>query len=461
MLYQQLATDIIKGIGGVENVESIVHCATRLRFKLYDTSKASKDDVNALVGVITVVESGGQFQVIIGNHVSEVFNAIQAGMGGKVATEPVKKKEKEGIFSKFIDLISGIIVPLLGVMAASGLLKGILALSVAAGWMVPGSGTYQLLFAGSDALFYFFPLALGYTAGLKFRGSPFVTMAIGGALVHPTIVAAFNAAQSADFEALTFFGMPITFINYASSVMPIIFSAWVSCKLELVFNHFIPSAVKNFFTPLLCITITVPLTFLAIGPVITHASQFLAQGYELLYSVNPVVAGFIVGGTRQIFVIFGLHWGLVPISLNNIAVMGFDSMLPLLVPGVLAQAGSALGVFLMTRDRKFKAIAGSAFIVALFGITEPAIYGVNLPKKRPFIFGCFAAGIGAAIIGYFQARVYSIGLPSILVFLQMIPPTGVDITLWVAVFASILSIVLATLLTVMFGQVNGKSDSKG
>lgn len=463
MSYQQLAADIIKGAGGAENVESVVHCATRLRFKLYDHSKASKDDVNGLDGVMAAVESGGQFQVVIGNHVSQVLNAVKAGMGGTVAAEPVEKKGKEGILSTFIDLISGIFTPLLGVMAASGILKGILALSVAAGWMTTGSGTYQLLFAGSDALFFFFPLALGYTAGVKFKGSPFVTMAIGGALVHPTMIAAFNAAQAADFEALTFLGAPITFMNYASSVMPIIFAAWVSCKLEPIFNRLLPSAVKNFFTPLMCIMVTVPLTFLAIGPAATHASNFLAHGYELLYSASPVIAGLVMGAGWQIFVIFGLHWGFVPVLLNNMAVMGSDSMMPLLVPAVLAQAGAALGVFLMTRDLKLKGIAGSAFTAGLFGITEPAIYGVNLPKKRPFIFACIAGAIGAAIIGYFHARVYSFAMPSMLIFPQLIPPTGVDITLWATVFAAVLSIVLATLLTVMFGQVNGakKSESKG
>ena len=340
-------------------------------------------------------------------------------------------------------------------------MKGILALAVAAGWMTPSSGTYQLLFAGSDALFYFFPIALGYTAGVKFKGNPFVTMAIGGALVHPSMIAAFGASQAADYEALTFLGMPITFMNYASSVVPIIFAAWVSCKLEPVFDKVLPGAVKNFFTPLLCIMVTVPLTFLAIGPAATNASQFLAHGYELIYSASPVVAGLIMGAGWQIFVIFGLHWGFVPILLNNLAVMGSDSMIPLLLPAVLAQAGAALGVFLVTRDSKLKAISGSAFTAGLFGITEPAIYGVNLPKKRPFVFGCVAGAIGAAIIGYFQVRIYSFALPSILVFPQFIPPTGVDMTLWVTVFASIFSIVLATVLTVMFGRVNGeKAKSK-
>jgi len=457
MAYKQLATDIIKSVGGAENVESVVHCATRLRFKLIDHSKADKETAKDLDGVITAIESGGQFQVIIGSHVNQVFSVVKSVMeeGETAAAEPVEKKGKDGILNIFIDIISGIFTPLIGVMAASGILKGFLALAVAVDWVTPESGTYQVLFAGSDALFYFFPLALGYTAGVKFKGNPFVTLAIGGALVHPTMMAAFNAAQGAEHQVLTFLNIPITFMNYSSSVIPIIFAAWVACKLEPIFNKLLPGAIRNFFTPLLCIMVTVPLTFLVIGPAATSASQFLAHGYELLYSVSPIVAGLIMGACWQILVIFGLHWGFVPILLNNMAIMGSDSMMPLLVPAVLAQAGAALGVFLATKDMKLKAIAGSACTAGIFGITEPAIYAVNLPKKRPFAFGCFSGAIGAAIIGYFQVRVYSFSMPSMLIFPQIIPPTGIDITLWVSVFACLLSVVLATLLTVLFGQVNG------
>lgn len=344
-------------------------------------------------------------------------------------------------------------------MAASGILKGILALSVAAGWMTPDTGTYQLLFAGSDALFFFFPVALGYTAGQKFGGSPFVTMAIGGALVHPTMIAAFNASQAADFTGMTFMGIPITFMNYASSVIPIIFAAWISCKLEPVFNRIFPAAVKNFFTPLMCIMVTVPLTFLAIGPAATTVSQALAHGYELLYALSPIVAGLVMGAGWQIFVIFGLHWGFVPLLINNLTVMGSDTMLPLLAPAVLAQAGAALGVFLATKDLKLKSIAGSSFTAGLVGITEPAIYGVNLPKKRPFVFGCIAGALGAAVIGFFNVKVFSFAMPGVLFFPQVIPPTGVDITLWVTIFASLFSIVMAASMTYFFGQVN-KSDEE-
>jgi beta-glucoside PTS system EIICBA component len=458
MAYEQLATEIIKRVGGRENVASLVHCATRLRFKLNDNSKADRESMKDLDGVIAAVESGGQFQVVIGNHVGQVFKAVNAALGGIDASASIEKKEKDGILGMFIDVISGIFTPLLGVMAASGILKGILALSVAAGWMTSDTGTYQLLFAGSDALFFFFPIALGYTAGVKFNGNPFVTMVIGGALVHPTMIAAFNASQAADYTGLTFWGIPITFMSYASSVMPIIFAALISCKLEPIFERIFPSAVRNFFTPLLCIMVTVPLTFLVIGPAATSVSQFLAHTYELIYSISPVIAGLVMGACWQIFVIFGLHWGFVPVLINNLTVMGSDTLLPLLAPAVLGQAGAALGVFFATKDLKLKSIAGSSFTAGLVGITEPAIYGVNLPKKRPFVFGCIAGALGAAVIGYFNVHVYSFAMPGVLFFPQIIPPTGVDITLWVTIFASLFSIVMAAAMTYFFGQVN-KTDS--
>lgn len=453
MAYEQLAAEIIEGVGGSDNIVSLIHCATRLRFKLKDHEKAHRDALKTNPGVITVVESGGQFQVVIGNHVGDVFTALQNSMSGRTGepSEGTQKSSNDSILARFIDVISGIFTPLLGIMAASGILKGLLALLVACGWLATDTGTYKILFAGSDALFYFFPIILGYTAGVKFGGNPFVTMVIGGALVYPDMTAAFHASQAAGAAPILFLGIPVILMNYTSSVIPIIFSSWVSSRLELFFNRMLHSSVRNFFTPLLCIIVVVPLTFLVIGPVATWLSQLLAHAYELIYGVSPVIAGLVMGACWQIFVIFGLHWGFVPIMINNLSVLGSDSMLPLLIPAVLAQAGAALGIFLRTRDTKLKTLAGSCFLSGLFGITEPAIYGINLPHKRPFIFGCIGGAIGAAIIGFYQTRIYSFGLPSILTFPQLIPASGINVSVWAAVIASVVAIVLAATLTFLFG----------
>ena len=451
MAYEKLAADIIEGIGGSDNVVSVVHCATRLRFKLQTHSKAKVAELKNNPEIIMVVESGGQFQVVIGNHVGDVFNAVQDALGSLNTNKSEPEEGKGNIFNSFIDIVSSIFTPLLGMMAASGILKGLLALSIAFNWLTPTDGTYQILFAIGDALFYFFPIVLGYTAAKKFGGSPFVSMAIGGALVHPTMMAAFQASQAPAAEALTFLGMPVTFLNYSSSVIPIIIAAWAASKLEKLFNGFLPSAVRNFFTPLFCIIIVGAATFLLIGPAATTLSVALASGYEWLYQANSVLAGLVMGAGWQVFVIFGLHWGFVPLIINNFSAFGSDTMMPLLIPAVLGQAGATLGILLKTKDAKLKTIAGSAFTAGLFGITEPAVYGVTLPRKKAFVFGCMGGAIGAAIIGYFNARAYSFGLPSILSFPQLIPVTGIDTSVWAAVIGSVIAIVFAAAATFLFG----------
>lgn len=453
MQYTTVASEILAGVGGKSNINSVVHCATRLRFKLKDSSRADAQALKKNPGVIMVVESGGQFQVVIGNHVSEVYKAVlqQAGLSDLEENGPLKSNQKEGLLSHCIDIISGIFTPLLGVMAASGILKGFLALSLVCGWLQPTSGSYIILFAASDSLFYFFPLVLGYTAGKKFGGNPFITMAIGGALVHPLMLAAFNTAEQPGAEVVYFLGIPVTFINYTSSVIPIILAAWVSCQLEKGFNRVLHSSIKNFFTPLLCLAITVPATFLLIGPLATWLSHLLATGFQMIYSAAPPVAGGVLAGIWQICVIFGLHWGLVPLMINNLSVLGYDTMAPLLLPAVMGQVGATLGVFLRTRDTKMKALAGSAFTAGIFGITEPAVYGVTLPSKKPFVFGCIGGAIGGVVVGYSQAHIYSFGLVSIFSFAQIIPASGIDATVWGAIIGTLTALIFAAISTYFFG----------
>ncbi|MCS2172889.1 PTS beta-glucoside transporter subunit IIABC [Scandinavium sp. TWS1a] len=451
MQYQEIARDILAQIGGRENIVNLVHCATRLRFKLKEGKRANAEVLKKNPDIIMVVESGGQFQVVIGNHVHDVYNAVcdEAGISDETVAPPTA--EKTNPLNKLIDIISGIFTPFLGVMAASGILKGLLSLAVVCGWLAPNSGTYTLWFAASDSLFYFFPLVLGYTAGKKFGGSPFLTMAIGGALAHPLVIQAFQASHQAGATTEHFLGIPITFINYSASVIPIIFAAWVSCWLEKRFNKIFPSAVRNFFTPLFCLAITVPLTFLLIGPAAIWLSQLLAQAYQAIYVFMPWLAGAVIGGIWQVCVIFGLHWGLVPLMINNLSVLGHDTLAPLLLPAVTGQVGSTLGVLLRTRDKKMKVLAGSAFTAGIFGITEPAVYGVTLPNRRPFIFGCISGAVGGAIVGLCHSSVYSFGLVSVFTFAQIIPSAGVDFTVWGAIIGTAVSMVLACAMTCISG----------
>lgn len=458
MEYQALAQDILRDVGGKENIVSLIHCATRLRFKLKNSKKADAEALKKNPGVIMVVESGGQFQVVIGNHVHAVWLAVckEAGISDDAPVAAEEQGEKSNVLMRLIDIVSGIFTPIIAILAASGILRGLLALTVACGWISTDSGTYKLWFAAGDALFYFFPLVLGYTAGKKFGGNPFITMIIGGALVHPLAIEAFTASQQAGGTADTFLGIPLVWFNYGSSVIPIIFAAWVSCWLEKQSSKLLPDAMKNFFAPLICLIVTVPLTFLVIGPVATWLSQMLASGYQWIYLMAPWLAGAAMGALWQVCVIFGLHWALVPLSINNLAVTGADSMLPMLLAAVMGQVGAALGVFLRTRDAHQKTVSGSAVVAAIFGITEPAVYGVNLPLHRPFIFGCVAGAVGGAVAGLSGAHVYSFGFANVFTVAQMIPPGGVDMTLWGGIAGGLLALLLALGLTLVAGMPGRK-----
>ncbi|HCG4823314.1 TPA: PTS glucose transporter subunit IIA [Salmonella enterica subsp. enterica serovar Typhi str. AG3] len=455
MKYQSLAEFIINGVGGRENIKSVSHCATRLRFELISNTNANKKELHDHADVIMVVESGGQLQIVIGNNVSEVFQAIEAlGATDKLLPDNVEDngdKSKENLFSRLVNVVSGIFTPFLGVLAASGILKGLLALSVVCGVMSESSGAFKIFSAAGDALFYFFPLVLGYTAGKRFGGSPFLSMVIGGALMHPSMISAFDAQLQLGGTSDTFFGIPITYINYAGSVIPVIFASWLSSLVEKNCNKILPSAVKNLFTPFIALAVVVPFSFLLIGPIATWLSESMANAFLAAYEFAPAVAGIIMGALWQVCVMFGLHWGLVPVMLNNVTVLGHDIMQPLLVPAVVGQLGAALGVFLKTKDPKLKTLSGSAVSAAIFGITEPAVYGVNLPNRKPFIFGCIAGAIGGMIVGSFHGSIYSFGLTSFFTLAQMIPPTGMDMTVWGAIIGTLVSLILSTVLTLFFG----------
>ncbi len=445
MQYQQLADEIIDGVGGKNNIHSVMHCATRLRFKLKDSRKANTAALKQNPGVIMVVESGGQYQVVIGNNVGEVYRLLGTENGPSDGADA----SKENLFARFIDLVSGIFTPFIGVMIASGIIKGLLALMLVLGVMHQESGSYKVLFVASDGLFYFLPILLGFSAGKKFGGNPFISMAIAAALVHPQIMAVVESQKLG--QSLNFFGIPLEILNYSYSVIPIIFAAWVASLIERVVHPRSPSAVRNFTTPLICLLLAVPLTFLIIGPAATWLSRWLAEGYVWIYSLSPTVAGAFMGAIWQICVIFGLHWGLVPVMLNNLATFGQDTLVPLLLPAVMGQAGATLGVMLKSRDLKLKAIAGSAFTASIFGITEPAVYGVTLPHRRPFIFGCIGGALGAAILGYFHTTIYSFGFASIFTFLQIVPPTGIDASVWAAFVGSAVALIFAAVTTYGFG----------
>ncbi len=394
--YDELAKAIIKEVGGKENVISLVHCATRLRFKLKDKTKANKSKLEQLNGVITVVESSGQYQVVIGNAVGDVYKTIMSITG--LSTETIDDNdanEKKNFVNVAIDVISAIFTPMLSVMCGSGILKGLLMLFTTMGWLTETDGTYRILYAACDSVFYFLPIVLAFTAAKKFKANQFIAVAIAGALVYPDMSAMYSAG-----EAVNFLGIPVVLMSYSSTVVPIILSVFVLAKFEQFLNKRLPVVCKNFITPTLCLAVIVPITFLAFGPIGNTIGNSLAAAYSYMYNLNPTIAGGILGAFWPIFIIFGVHWGFVPIVTNNLAVYGRDTLFTITGPVNFAQSGASFGVFLKTKDKNLKAISGSAALSGLFGITEPAVYGVTLKYKKPFIIASIGSGIAGAIVGY-------------------------------------------------------------
>ncbi|WP_338706354.1 beta-glucoside-specific PTS transporter subunit IIABC [Paenibacillus amylolyticus] len=463
--YDQLAKDILARVGGRENVNSVFHCVTRLRFKLKNESVAKTEELKNLPGVITVMQSGGQYQVVIGNEVPDVYKAVvKVGnfpSEGQVEEETDNSGKKVGLFSRFIDMISGVFTPLLGLLAATGMIKGFNEMFVAFGWITQDSGTYQLLKATGDCLFYFFPIFLGYTAIKKFGGSPFLGMAIGASLVYPTL----GGLKAGDplytlftgtlFESpihITFLGMPVILMDYASSVIPIIIATFVAVKLERFFKNVIPKVVSTFLVPFFTLLVIVPATFLVIGPISTWAGQLIGAGATNIYELSPIVTGLIIGGLWQVFVLFGLHWGLVPVALLNLSTSGADPVIAMSFAASFAQIGAVLAVLLKTKNTKIKTLSVPAFISGIFGVTEPAIYGVTLPLKKPFIMSCIAGGIGGGILGYAGSKIYMIGGLGVFGYPTFInKETGLDFAFYMAIVASLIAFVLGFVLTYVVG----------
>ncbi|MFC0271721.1 beta-glucoside-specific PTS transporter subunit IIABC [Metabacillus herbersteinensis] len=476
MKYEQLAREIIENVGGNENVNSVVHCITRLRFQLKDEGKAKTEVLKNMDGVVTVMKSAGQYQVVIGNHVPDVYKAV-IDLGGVQTQAPKEAGDTKGkgLFNSFIDIISSIFTPILGVLAATGMIKGFNALFVSLGWLDNTSGTYQLLNVVGDSLFHFFPIFLGYTAIKKFGGSPFIGMAIGASLVYPSLsgltageplYTLFTGTIVESPIHITFLGIPVILMSYASSVIPIIIAAYFGARVENWLKSVIPDVIKTFVVPFLTLLFVVPITFIVIGPIATWAGQLLGQATVSIYSLSPIIAGALLGALWQVFVIFGLHWGLIPVAINNLTTMGEDPILAMIFAASFAQVGAVLAVWIKTKQQKLKTLSIPAFISGIFGVTEPAIYGITLPLKKPFIMSCIAGGVGGAIPGLFGTKSYMIGGLGIFGIPSFIHPTeGITLVFWGAIIAIIVAFILGFLLTYLFGmgkrQETTQSESKG
>lgn len=404
--YNQLAKEIVAKVGGEENVISLTHCVTRLRFKLKDEAKADTDGLSKTKGVIKVLQAGGQYQVVIGNDVADAYNAIlsttkikaageEGASAAKSAANPGKKKSVLG--DTFVGIVSGIFMPFMGAFTAAGLIKGFLVLFTTLGVLDKEATTYTILYAAGDGVFYFLPIFLAYTAGKTFGAKPFVSMAIACALVYPNIVA-LNGA-----EGVTFMGIPVQMISYTSSVLPIIAICFVQAQLEKVLYKYIPKIISGMLVPLIAVLVLVPVGFIVIGPITNFVGNTLASIITGLINLCPPIAGFLMAALWPVMIIFGVHWGFVPVALNNMMTLGYDNILPLTVGCNFGIAAATLAVFLKTHNNELKENAGPSVISALIGgVTEPAVYGVLLRFKKPMVIVCLVNGIGGALCAAFH-----------------------------------------------------------
>ena len=400
MDFKKIAREILANVGNEENIKDVIHCHTRLRFSLIDSDKVNKDNLSKIEGVITVVESMDQLQVVIGSNVDKVYKELEKMLGKTtdVSNNEVLKNEKTkgNSFNKALTTMAQIFTPTIYALAGSGMIKGILAV-VSMYYLnvhnidIKQNDTYVILSAASDAVFYFFPIILGYTSAKVFKTHEIISMVLGATLCYPGIV-----ALMAEDRVVTLFNINITKASYTSSVIPIIIAIWVLSYVE----RFLKKVIQDVIEPTLSILIMVPATLLVFGPIGIYIGNGVNWLYQLLINFSPILCGAFIGGMWCVLVIFGAHRPILPIAINDIAQNGRQNLLAFAGAANFSQAGAAMGVFLKSKNKSLKTVALSGSITALFGITEPAIYGANLRLKKPMICAVICGAIGGGIMGY-------------------------------------------------------------
>ena len=468
--YTELAEDILKHVGGKENVNSLKHCVTRLRFDLKDESKADDDYLKNRDGVVTVVKAGGQYQVVIGNHVPDVYAEVLQ-VGGLPAGGSIDLDEgdapKGNLFDRFVSLVSSIFQPFLGPLAAAGIIKGVVAIMAACGLSAATSPMYVILNAAGDGFFQFLPILIALTSARRFKGNEFTAIAVAGALVYPdiaTLVTALQKAGQGHVLGVIPFTLPAG--GYLSTVMPSILAIWVASYIQKFFTKITPDVIKVFAVPFFTLLITVPLTFLVVGPLANSFSDLLTNVFQAIMGFSPVVYGFVLGVLWQILVMFGMHWALVPLGILEVTTKGHSTILLAALLPCFTQTGVLGAIMLKTKEDKVRTISMPAFISSIFGVTEPAIYGVTLPMKVPFYISCVVSGfLGAAMMG-FNIPMYSAGAMGIFVFPTLIGPDGslskVTLAIIIAIVGALVSFLIQLFVRVpnLYGGGAAKVEEK-
>ncbi|PRA05709.1 MULTISPECIES: beta-glucoside-specific PTS transporter subunit IIABC [unclassified Paenibacillus] len=447
---QQLSKDILKLVGGEENIDQVTHCMTRLRFNLNDNQKADKATLKNTPGVMGVMENGGQFQVIIGNDVPIVYNALVGNMSkspnadNATSSASTGEKKKRNPVSALFDFISGIFTPILPAITGAGMIKGIVAILVALGWLSDTSSTYIILSAIGDGAFYFLPIILAISAARKLGSNMYIGAALAAGIMHPTITALLAEGDS------TFAGIKVIAATYSSTVIPIILAIWIASYVEKAVDRVTHASLKLLVVPTVTLLIMVPLTLMTVGPLGTVLGNGLSGGISWLFDNMSIFASILIGGTMSLLIITGMHYALLPIVVGSMTTLGYDFIIPLMFAANLAQGGAAFGVGLRSRNGKTKSLAYSTGLTAIMGITEPAMYGINMKFKKPFIAALIGGAIAGGFMGIFNVKSYVItglaGLPSVAAFIS--PAIS---TLLYALAGGLIAIVAAAVLTYILG----------
>lgn len=460
--YQKLAEEIFKNVGGADNINGLTHCITRLRFKLKNEDIANTEILKSMDGVVTVMQAGGQYQVVIGNHVGDVFEEIME-LGSISHEEESNSNKKISLFDKLLDNLSGIFQPFLPILAAGGMVRGLTALLVFLGAFDRDSGTFRMLDNIGDTVFMFMPVFIGLTAARKFKVNEFVGILLGAGLMNPNlslstlsgaieepvmIIFSGSIFESPIYE--TVFRIPWVARNYASSVIPIIFIVLLASYIQKPIKKIIPSVLANFFVPFFTILVTLPFGFLLVGPVFTLATDLIMAIFESIIAVSPILFGAVAGFFWQPLVILGLHWAIIPMGIVQFSVNGWQQITAPLMLVSFGQTAALIALYFKLKDPKEKALALPAIASGFVGITEPAIYGFTVKRKVIFIFTCIAGAIGTAFVMAMDVKAWNQGGLGIFSLPNFIHPDGSTQSLIFKVVGIIIAMVIAFTLTWFF-----------
>ncbi|WP_110955802.1 beta-glucoside-specific PTS transporter subunit IIABC [Anaerosinus massiliensis] len=453
--YKQLAKEVIDKVGGVENINGLFHCVTRLRFRLKDVAKADKESIQKLQGVLTVIEGNGQFQVVIGNEVTDVFDTIitmYPQIKNESNSKDVEEKPSGNILTRVFTTMASIFTPIIIALAGSGMIKALIVSLTTYGFMDNAGSTYKILSAAGNSVFYFLPIFLAFSSAKTFNVNPFISVAIIGALMEPN----FTGLMKANGDMTYFAGIPVVLMGYAGTVIPAILTIWAYSYLEKFLKKFIPKSIEIFALSMAALLIMVPLAVLVIGPIGVTLGNGLGNFVNMISSTSGLLAGIIIGAGWTYLVMIGIHWGVVPIMINNFATYGYDVIRPMIAAATFASAGVALGVVLRSKNKETKGLAASSIVPALLGgITEPIVYGLSIKYKRPLIAQTIAGGIAGGFMGMFHTKAIVYVFPA----LTTLPAFFGD-TFMIYVIGIAMSFTVSAVLTYFLGFDEGETSSK-